>query len=137
MPIMAPATAAASGKLLGRQYSTGRRSAVVELNSVHAYTAVACRYQPGRPMFEKESELTTSLRSNSIHEWVHPHMKRTIRIHRTKTHPLLVLYGGYRTSRACLIAPSLLVYADVQHYGGSLHIEISRVDVGLVGCCSV
>ena len=71
---------------------------------------------------------------------IHPHMKRTIRIHRTKTHTRMgtpVYETHYRTSRACLIAPSLLVYFDVQHYGGSLHIEISRVYVGLVGGCSV
>ena len=71
---------------------------------------------------------------------IHPHMKRTIRIHRTKTHTRMgtpVYETHYRTSRACLIAPSLLVYFDVQLYGGSLHVEISRVYVGLVGECSV
>ena len=29
------------------------------------------------------------------------------------------------------------IYADVQHDGGNLHIEIARIYVGLVGCCSV
>ena len=66
MPIRAPAKTAATSKLLGRHHSTGRRSAVVELNSVHAYTAVECRYQPGRPMSEKENELTTRPMPNSI-----------------------------------------------------------------------